>query len=1399
MSSLSSILNTAKSAITTYQAAISVTGQNIANADDSDYTIQTVEYSATTTVSTGGQIYGTGVTVESVTQEINQLLENRLTTEVSTQAALEQELVYLNQIEDLFSEDSDDSLNTLLDAYWTAWESLSNTPSVATEQEQVYESGQALAERLNEISQALDDLVDDLNQEISSAVTEINAITTEIAALNKAILNAESSGANANDLSDRRNALVDDLGELIDFDITIKEDGSYLLTTNGLPLVEDELSHSLKLSDGQVCWCGSSGTSYDITDDISGGSLAGSLTIRDEVLPETVANLNELVTSLIWTLNYQHSQGAGQSYFTGSVEGTYAADDSGSLASLYFGTQIDYTKDFSMVIQDSSSTDSTFQTVTVDMGISRAEIYNISGTGQENCTYEFTVIDQGVLGEQTVAQSTADRLGGITSAASVADALDAALAEQILTITTSDGTQTLAISDFGSGATRSAADIAEELSDIDGITAYASATEASFDLDGITNAEDGDIVQFTLYVDGLKQEVRFTVDSGEGTLEEQFEDALAEAVEAINEEHQDTDLSSDGLIIQSASGATIGIQGFEVVDNAGIALDNFQNFNEGDTLTLTVSTDAIPSEDVEITVDLTGVDTSDSAQVAQTVYDAMGEQLADTSITVELDDSTGQVLLRTTDGSGISLSAASGDTGNDASVDVTTLGTSTISGDGQLDFDNADTEGATAATTADDYIGFALPGCEDSTVSAATTLVGEAGGLYDTAAVLTGSVTIVMDPDVEISSDEKTTLGFFGSSGSPETAESILTLGGSSGYENFDDGDTISFLVDGYAISYTVTDPGTGLTDAEQAEQLYTALTAALPTDEFQVLLNGTSVSILKLGESDDALSITEFTDSTSSDATLAVSTGTGTGIEEPENDLLVSGDTLNNSATAATWGDSAIVYYEVFDSQGNATGESGYVEIDEPGLVEIVEDGATTLTFEISQGSLVAGNTLRINTDEEGNPDPLEIEVNGTANSIEDTYTFTVVSGGSLPESAEDKEDIIVIEWSSGSSSGTLEIEGSDSANVPVYVEVDGMPLVLSGGTLVEGDVFTVTTDEKGEVVLTNDDGEGTAETLSDWHWTLDSFAGEFNRSAGGVTATVTDDNTLVFDTDDYCAMENITYTEADGISEENTTISVLNYTALAIEADDLQFTRTDGTWTIDNDPTGGTIRIIPEGGDDDGFQVDLDGDGIGDIEITFDQAVIGDGTIQMDLVSRDNSDFSYVFAGDEDGDCGLAAALGLNTFFTGTDASSVGVNIVLENGDYLASGMVDTETGELSSADNTNALAMANTRNETLEIKQWSYTRGEPATATLSETTLDDYQATLTSAVGYGVLSTETSLEYSELLVYQLTEQRDSVSAVSLDEEMIKLTAQQAAYSAAAKLLTAVDEMFETLLAIR
>jgi len=1389
--SLNSILNTAYRAITTYQSAISVTGQNIANADNEDYSIQSVILSSTSSVNSGGNLYGTGVTVSSVVNSVNQIIENALTSELSNQSALEEAQLYMSSIEDLFSEESDDSLNTLLDAYWSSWEDLGNNPSGETEQNAVYDAGIALTERINTIYDALSDLANDLNGEISSGLSEVNSISDQIASLNIAIINAESSGGNANDLKDTRNALVDDLGKLIDFDITVKEDGSYLISTNGLPLAEDGISCDLTMKQGSVYWTGNSGIRFDITDDISGGSIAGWLEVRDVVIPETEAEFSEFAISLIWSMNYQHSQGAGQTYFSGLLEGTYQAGESGTFASLFYGDEIDYTKDFSMMIQDATDITSEYQLVNLDMALSTSELFNILGLGEENSSYEFTIIDEGTLGDQTVVQSGGSLMGGISyGATGFLDALNAALAQQTLTITNGSDTQTLDISDSGSGAARSAAEIAEKLSGIDGIDAYASSTSAYFDLSGISSANDGDIVEFTLYVDGFPGDFNFTVDSSNGTLEEQFEDALKAAAQSINETNQNTDLAVDGLSIESAAGATIGIYDFNVVDNAGITLSNFQNFDTDDVVTLTLSTSGTTSQSVDITVYLTDVDTSDSAEVAQAFYNALSNSFANNdTIGVTLDDITGELTILTTDGSSMSLSNGSGDTGNNASIAVNGVGSSVLTSDGQFNFDGSDVDAAAPTASTGDELYVSL----DASGSEVQTLTETSSGTNDAVAI-TGSVTIVMDPDMEISSDDDTNAGLFGSAGESGAASSIITLGGPDGYQGFDDLDTISFELDGVSISYNIVG---SLTDVEQAvllaSEIDTALTAASVTG-YQVIRNGSSVSILKTADQEDeAIAITNFTDSTS-DAVLNVSTGTGDGADAPENNTLVSGSTTKASTTAATFSDPATIYWEILDSGGHSTGKSGYVDVDEAGMVEIVENGKTTLSFELSEGSLVAGNTLRINTDNDGRADILEASVTGKAASVDDTYEFTVISGGTLP----DNEDVIVIEWTSETDSGTIELEGNEKKNTQILVEVDGMTLTFKGGTLVEGDVFYVTTDDNGKAVA---DADGnTIQTLSDWHWTLDSFADEFNRSAAGVTASVTKDNTIEFNTNDgYCAIENVTCSGSNNIDEENFEITVLNYSALDFKADGLEFVRKNGNWRVANDPTGMTITIIPEGGDDDGFRIDLDGDGVGDVEIKFDQAVSGDGYIRMDLASRDADDFSYAFAGDENGDSGVAAALGVNTFFTGTGVSNIGVNDVVSDGDLLASGIMDRETGELASSDNTNANAMADTRYDSLDMKDYTYTRGGGVSVTVTSTTLDDYQASLVSTIGSTAAGINSALDYSEALVYQLTEQRDSISAVSLDEEMINLTAQQQSYLAAAKLLTTVQEMFDALLATR
>ena len=80
----------------------------------------------------------------------------------------------------------------------------------------------------------------------------------------------------------------------------------------------------------------------------------------------------------------------------------------------------------------------------------------------------------------------------------------------------------------------------------------------------------------------------------------------------------------------------------------------------------------------------------------------------------------------------------------------------------------------------------------------------------------------------------------------------------------------------------------------------------------------------------------------------------------------------------------------------------------------------------------------------------------------------------------------------------------------------------------------------------------------------------------------------------------------------------------------------------------------------------------------------------------------------------------------------------------------------------------------------------------------TFNDYYATIASSVGLTVSQNTSALESADDALTQMQNMRDSISGVSVDEEMIMLTQYQSGYEAAARFLTAVDEMLETLMSI-
>ena len=82
------------------------------------------------------------------------------------------------------------------------------------------------------------------------------------------------------------------------------------------------------------------------------------------------------------------------------------------------------------------------------------------------------------------------------------------------------------------------------------------------------------------------------------------------------------------------------------------------------------------------------------------------------------------------------------------------------------------------------------------------------------------------------------------------------------------------------------------------------------------------------------------------------------------------------------------------------------------------------------------------------------------------------------------------------------------------------------------------------------------------------------------------------------------------------------------------------------------------------------------------------------------------------------------------------------------------------------------------------------------LNDSKLIDVYSTLISEVGSHKHSADNMAEYGSILLQQLNNQKDSESAVSVDEEMLNVIKFQKAYEASAKLIRMADEMLDTLM---
>lgn len=216
--------------MSTYQSAINVATQNISNAGSPDYTRQKVVL-ASETVNNG---QGAGVKIQDVLRIRDEILDAQLRKYQSTYSDNTKRSEFLQKIEAIIGEPSEDGLSAYFTQFFNAWDELSANPTSTQLRLNVIQKAQQLSERFKDQIDGFSEIQYTMQKEAAVKVEQINGYLKEIHDLNQKIYETEVRGNDANDLKDRRDKQIDSLSQIVNVSVTKNAFGAVQLNVGGI-------------------------------------------------------------------------------------------------------------------------------------------------------------------------------------------------------------------------------------------------------------------------------------------------------------------------------------------------------------------------------------------------------------------------------------------------------------------------------------------------------------------------------------------------------------------------------------------------------------------------------------------------------------------------------------------------------------------------------------------------------------------------------------------------------------------------------------------------------------------------------------------------------------------------------------------------------------------------------------------------------------------------------------------------------------------------------------------------------------------------------------------------------------------------------------------------------------
>jgi flagellar hook-associated protein 1 FlgK len=344
--SLSQAIAASTAGLRITQAALALTAANVANAETPGYVRKTLVQA--TTAAGGNNV---SVRIAAVNRELDQYLQRQLRTETSGGSYADLRSQFYSRLQQIYgTPGSATTLESTFNNLTTAVQALSTSPESASARSAVLTAAQVLTQQLNSMTQEIQGLRTDAELGLSDAANRANNAMAQIAAINRQLATSSASDATAATLLDQRDALIDQLSQLMDIRVVETDHNQVNIFTNsGIQLVGTQAAQFAFDAHGTITataqWSADpaqrtvgtlqlvlpSGGSYDLIANggIRSGEIAALVEMRDRILPEAQAQLDGFAEAMARALSEKTVNGS--TAVSGAQTG-FDIDTSGLLA-----------------------------------------------------------------------------------------------------------------------------------------------------------------------------------------------------------------------------------------------------------------------------------------------------------------------------------------------------------------------------------------------------------------------------------------------------------------------------------------------------------------------------------------------------------------------------------------------------------------------------------------------------------------------------------------------------------------------------------------------------------------------------------------------------------------------------------------------------------------------------------------------------------------------------------------------------------------------------------------------------------------------------------------------------------------------------------------------------------